>query len=430
MKETKTDAYKEYYDTLNQIWHDNHKLSQIKYFLDTMYDRCSEDNKNNISPKIVVLGTSIPEELIIAAGAAPYFIIGGSLSLISWSDEFVPRDTDPVSRSILGYIKQPSGADFSGSLFIIPLISDSMRKIAYELKEEGQEVFVVDIPPNRKDRNSTLKWQKQMLAMTEKIASHMNTKVTKKSLNDAVKRVSRARRTLLDFLSVSRKSGGIITDSARQLISNSYYFTSSLDDWTDHLELLTNEIIHLSVSADSIPQDHPGVIILGSPVIFPNYKIPFLIKDIGLTALDTVDSSTLKNHIVYKRKAMRGSRERIISNIAAVWYDYDASSAFIKNDLLFTYVSWLVKKGDIEGVVYHVLKGQIEYDFELERFEAMLSKHNIPVFRLETDYQYQDVEQLRIRMEAFSEMLVQNRYKINRQVHFRSGDNKEVRAAS
>ena len=41
----------------------------------------------------------------------------------------------------------------------------------------------------------------------------------------------------------------------------------------------------------------------------------------------------------------------------------------------------------------------------------MLSQYNIPVFRLETDYQYQDVEQLRIRMEAFSEMLVQNRYR-------------------
>jgi benzoyl-CoA reductase/2-hydroxyglutaryl-CoA dehydratase subunit BcrC/BadD/HgdB len=29
------------------------------------------------------------------------------------------------------------------------------------------------------------------------------------------------------------------------------------------------------------------------------------------------------------------------------------------------------------------------------------------VFRLETDYQQQDVEQLRIRMEAFAEMLRQ-----------------------
>ena len=39
----------------------------------------------------------------------------------------------------------------------------------------------------------------------------------------------------------------------------------------------------------------------------------------------------------------------------------------------------------------------------------MLSEYGIPVFRVETDYQYQDVEQLRIRMEAFSEMLLQNR---------------------
>ena len=430
MKENKTDAYKEYYDTLNHIWHDNRRLSELKYFLDTMFDRCSEDNKKNLAPKVVVLGTNIPEELVMAAGVDPYFIIGGSLSSISWSDEFVPRDTDPVSRSILGFIKQPNGADFSGSLFIIPLISDSMRKIAYELKEEGREVFVVDIPPDRKDRNSVTKWQKQMLAMTDKISARMNTRVTKKTLNDAVKRASRARRALLDFLNVTRKSDGIITDGARQLISNSYYFTLSLDDWTNHLERLTNEIINMSVSVDSTEQDHPGVIILGSPVIFPNYKIPFLIKDIGLNALDTVDSSTLKNHIVYKRRSMRGNCEKVINNIAAVWYDYDASSAFIKNDLLFSYVSWLVKKGDIEGVVYHVLKGQIEYDFELERFETMLSKHNIPVFRLETDYQYQDVEQLRIRMEAFSEMLVQNRYKINRKVRFRSGNNKEVRAAS
>jgi benzoyl-CoA reductase/2-hydroxyglutaryl-CoA dehydratase subunit BcrC/BadD/HgdB len=57
-----------------------------------------------------------------------------------------------------------------------------------------------------------------------------------------------------------------------------------------------------------------------------------------------------------------------------------------------------------------VLKGQIEYDFELERLESQCEQRNIPVFRLETDYNQQDVEQLRIRMEAFSEMLRQRQY--------------------
>ena len=65
---------------------------------------------------------------------------------------------------------------------------------------------------------------------------------------------------------------------------------------------------------------------------------------------------------------------------------------------------------EVEGVVCHILKGQIEPDFELSWFEELFEQADIPVFRLETDYQYQDVEQLRIRMEAFSEMLQQRRY--------------------
>ena len=58
----------------------------------------------------------------------------------------------------------------------------------------------------------------------------------------------------------------------------------------------------------------------------------------------------------------------------------------------------------VEGVVFHILKGQIEYDFELSRLEPLFDRMDIPVFRLETDYQYQDVEQLRIRLEAFAEI--------------------------
>ncbi len=52
-----------------------------------------------------------------------------------------------------------------------------------------------------------------------------------------------------------------------------------------------------------------------------------------------------------------------------------------------------------------MLKGQVEVDFEMPYYEALFEKRSIPFIRLETDYQYQDVEQLRIRLEAFAEML-------------------------
>ena len=49
------------------------------------------------------------------------------------------------------------------------------------------------------------------------------------------------------------------------------------------------------------------------------------------------------------------------------------------------------------------------HPFPRNRCEPYFEEKNLPVIRLETDYQYQDVEQLRIRIEAFSELLVQKR---------------------
>ena len=97
--------------------------------------------------------------------------------------------------------------------------------------------------------------------------------------------------------------------------------------------------------------------------------------------------------------------EKQIHRIAADYYRVSTSGAYTRNSSLEKQVREIIRRGNIEGVVFHILKGQIEHDFELLRYERLFEKEGIPVFRLETDYQYQDIEQLRIRMEAFSEML-------------------------
>ncbi len=399
----------EYIDTLNRLLDENEHLAELKYFFDTAYFWSNEKARRSHKPEVVILGTGIPEELVIAAGAQPYWLTGGSFGSLAWSDDIVPRDTDPVSRSILGYIHQPCGADFSDSLFIIPLSSDSMRKIAFELKEEGRSIVTVDIPAQRDDKSAREKWHRQMLALTEAVAKHTGSRVTRSSVLLAAQRVSAARNALKVFLDVSRGRSDIITDSARLFIAGSYFLTDDLDSWAFRLENLTRRIYHISRRMPFVRNDRPGVLLMGSPVVFPNYKIPFLIADTGLEILDTADPSAVKNSLIYDAGVLHGSKSRLVKTISSVSYMNDASPAFVTNLSMQRYVSGLLQKGDIEGVVYHVLKGQIEYDFELENYEKQFSAYGVPVFRLETDYQYQDVEQLRIRLEAFSEMLAHNR---------------------
>ena len=65
----------------------------------------------------------------------------------------------------------------------------------------------------------------------------------------------------------------------------------------------------------------------------------------------------------------------------------------------------LIKDNHIQGVIYHVLRGCLVYDFEYKKIEEELGKLDIPVIRLESDYNEEDVEQLRIRIEAFIELI-------------------------
>ena len=406
---SKADSFdKEYCESLNRLYNDNVRLSSVRWFLNRAYDWAYETEA--LSPEVVVLGTSVPEELIIASGAKPYWMIGGSLGSCAWSDELVPRDTDPVSRSVTGYMNRPEGPDLSDSLFVVPLVSDSMRKIAYDLKSSGRKVCLIDVPPDRTDKYAVEKYTAQLRAMCEAISKRTKARVTRSSVASAMRTVSDARNTMRRFIEVSRGHRDIITDAARAFVLNAYYMVPSPEEWRYHTECLISEIEYYSSSENQV-REAPSVLLLGSPVLFPNYKIPFLVSDSGLMISEAVDHLSMKSFVTYPSKVLWGSRDRLIRKTASRWLRYDAAPAYVKNDVMYDYVSWFVRNRKIEGVIYHVLKGQIEYDFELERIETMLSQFGIPVFRLETDYQYQDVEQLRIRMEAFSEMLTQKRYR-------------------
>ena len=284
----KTDSFdKEYCESLNRLYNDNTGLSEIKWFFNRVYDWAYETD--GLSPDVVILGTAVPEEIVLASGAKPYWIIGGSLGSTAWSDDLVPRDTDPVSRSVFGYIKRPESADYSDSLFVIPLLNDSMRKIAYDLKSDGRRVCLIDIPPDRRDKNAAEKYAAQLKLLCEVVSEKAKARVTRSSVACAMKAVSDARITMRKFLRISKGQTDIITDAARQFVLNSYYMSPSPDEWTYHTECLIREIEYKLGRTKKSSSAHPSVMLLGSPVLFPNYKVPFLVSDCGLEISEAAD---------------------------------------------------------------------------------------------------------------------------------------------
>lgn len=377
--------------------------ADVKFFVDIMQMHyCFEDNRST-KPDLIILGTGIPEELIYASGATPYWILGGSRTLSIYADDSVPRDTDPVSRAMLGCLQNDRINFPKNTLILVPLVNDSSRKLAYILKAKGYCVQPVFIPPTQ-GKDSEKELCRQSGICVDAIHRYTGKKITKRNLQEAQNKIEKARKQIQHFMQITNGKPELLPSIWRLLILHSYYCAVDLEVWSHHLSMLNYQLMKINIEKRT--DRASSVLLLGSPIYFPNYKIPFLLHDVKLNIIAHLDY-TLEKFL----QSYHVDKSITIEQLMCSFYKKDCSSAYAENRSLYETVSRTLAQMQIDGVVYHVLKGQIEYDFELERLEELFSAHSIPICRLETDYNYQDIEQLRIRIEAFSEVLNQRKYK-------------------
>lgn len=409
MKPTEHNAFlNEALETLNRIYKDNKHLTQLRWFLEVALQRFNKDYLNSRKPQVIVLGDDVPAEILYAVCDDPFYVLGGSLGTAHWADELTPRDTDPFSRSSLGWLLNPAFDLTENALIVTAVSSDSRRKLISVLRNNGRKVAALDIPPTR-SANAAQYYKEQLTALAETIGWHTGKHFTGSNLKRAVKRVANAHYQRQRFFTAAFSSGNIISDEAVLLANQCMYFADDLEEWCAHIGALGAELEQLCRRYAFPKNDQPHVMILGSPVVFPNYKVPQLITSAGMNITALADSLSLGASVAAPKIKAFTSAGSLLQQIAQTHLKMIASGARVNNEGLYAYFKHLVRQLHPDGIVCHILKGQIEYDFELPRIEKAAEELDIPVFRLETDYQYQDMEQLRIRMEAFGEMLTQRK---------------------
>ena len=389
---------------LNDLCAGRTRIPEAEWFLQQLYAHFSLNNSPEQKPELIVLGEDFPWELAWSFGARPYFIMGGSLETTRWSDTLLPRDADPVSRSACGYLLHPHGSLTENALIVTTLCSDNRRKLAELLRCHGLAVVAADVPPLGTSDAAREIWVEEMRTLCEEIEHRTGYRFRRSALRWAMDLRSRIREEIRSFLHAAEQTPGL-SAPLRHIITESVWHTENPEEWLWRLEQLTEALRDSNVYFP--PDRRPNVLLVGSPVHFPNEKLPLLLDSAGLRLLDCVSPAAF--HLKPAAKPGRfDSAERLFRRMAESYAAQDLSGSQTVNRGLAAAVEEQLKTHRVDGILYHVLKGQIEFDFELPRIEELAETHGIPVFRLETDYQPQDVEQLRIRAEAFAELLRQN----------------------
>lgn len=384
------DSYqKEIESALKKIAREFPRFEEASWFLHQAGNRLCDFSVGK--KKVYVLGTSLPNEIFQVFGTLPVRLLGGSRKLTEVSDSELPRDTDPVTRAVYGYLLQ---IENDKELIVIPLVNDSSRKVAYLLKRKGKNVHTVTVPPIKKE-STVAEWKRQMELLAEKLSVYTGKSYSERKLKRAGKVAAEAKKQLRIFELLAGNHQSEISSIFRMFLPFSYYLADDYEIWAKQLFILNKRLVGMPEDTDT---GAAQVLLIGSPIYFPNYKVPYLLQEAGISFAGNFIVSDIEKPYDGKKGFDDLCRKSFVN---------DSSAAYVRNDTLYIKVSRYLKEHTVNGVVCHVLKGHIEYDFELERFERLFSQYDIPVIRLETDYSNQDVEQLRLRIEAFSEMLHQ-----------------------
>jgi len=376
------------------------------YFYSLFHKFCTDRGMLNSSKKLIgTMCLQVPYELIYAAGAVPVRLCSGAYAYDQIGAEFMPTKSCSLVKATLGMlnVNQSQYIDLL-DVVVIPTTCDQKKKTSDMLKDKGFRIYNLEMPSVKDTEEGRLYWQRSVKKFALTLQKVTGQKITKRRLVESIKKISRARSEFRRLYNLRKQSPVSIWGKDVFLVTNAYFF-DDIERWTDALTKLNNELEGRISEGISVANRHaPRILFVGSPVIFPNLKLPILIEQSGgIIVTDEVCSSSrlLYDFVTFDEANLYD----MIPAVADRYLKPCTCPCFVKNEDRKRKLKEMVKEFGVDGVIYQAFSGCHLYEMEHKAVGAMLETDGIPMLYIETDYSPEDTGQLSTRIEAFMESL-------------------------
>ncbi len=378
-----------YFDEIAQFY-DNSRYKEIKAF------------KEQGGKVIGTMCVFVPEELIIAANAIPVRLCSGFYEPVHPANElFGEVGLCPLVRSTLGCRMVKANPYFElCDVVFSPATCDGKLKLGETLSDYG-EVLMVNLPRIKEGDVTRKQWYEEMKFIGRKLESITGTKITRKRIKYSIELYQRAHKAWYALNELRLNEKVPIWGRDAMLVAQTS-FIDDMDRWTKQVEALTKELVQEKYEVNN--PDDPRIMLGGSPIIWPNEKIPSLIEETG--GIIVTDELCSSMRIFYNPVVVDEYTEDDMFRALAERYLYPCTCpCFSPNDERDNLIMNQIKKYKVDGVLFHVLRGCHLNSIEATRIDHLLRKNSISMLKLESEYDEGDIEQMLTRVEAFLEMI-------------------------
>lgn len=341
-----------------------------------------------------------PTEIAVAAGAIPLPLCGTRNDPIPAAEEILPRNLCPLIKSSFGFAVTDTCPFFRFSDVIIGDTTCDGKKKMFELLERHKPVHVLQLPSSQTAQSSLSVWRAELERMRRIVESQTGVAITDDDLAQAISLMNRERMARKALMDVNRSQPAPLKGS---LLLEILFRVGFLADKEKGIRLMRQAAAAardgVFMSPVSSSEGRKRLLVTGVPVGLGSDKVVRIAEQVG------ADVVAFENCSGYKQ-AFQVDESMDPMDALAEQYLATPCSVMSPNSGRFDLLKEMMVDFSVDGVID--LTWQACHTYNVEAFQVnewVMDAIGVPSLHLESDYAESDTEQLRVRIEAYLEML-------------------------
>ena len=334
-----------------------------------------------------------PLELIYAGGFLPYRIIGHSEPPQN-ADSYIHPNFCQFVKSTID-VAIDGGYDFlEGVVFVNSC--DAMRRLHDVWKRfvPSKFIHILDIPMGALSLGADYLTE-EFIKLKIALEKHTSTSISNEDIKNAIEVFSESRLIYNQLHSLRTENPHTFSASDLMNIASDFFKTEP-KMWNKLAQGILERIQMHSTEEDKT--NNPRILLSGSPL----HEIDFIsfLEEIGLNVVyEDLCTGSKFFDIVIK------DSQDIIGSLSKAYLNRTPCARMMQITERADHIYKMAEKLKVEGVIHHSLKFCDTYLYDVPALKNLLSEKGLNVLFIESDGGLGNINQLRTRIEAFSEII-------------------------
>ena len=344
-------------------------------------------------------GGYMPEELVYACGAVPVGLIrGGDPEPVAESAAYVPRFIDTFCRSQIGYRMLGEEPLYQMiDLLVVPVTDHNIKAIAdcFNFFADAN-VFRFGVP-HQKDEHAFEYYLAGLHKLKEKLEEFTGNKIENGRLREAIDLCNKMRALLREISLLRLSEQPPITGQEFVRLNHA----SFIADKTVLISVLESIHEELKKRPTASPKG-PRILLTGSTLAMGDYKVLDMTEEAGAAIVVEEFAEGIRHY--WENVQVNGD---LMESLADRYFRRRMPPAWFRPSReRLDYLIELAKDFNVDGIIWYQLMYRSSYDIQSFYFEKILKKElDIPMLKIESDYDVSERGPLRTRIETFVEII-------------------------